>query len=87
MAKLAFKVIFPKTSPIASKTFNLEQTLTIKQVITTIDEQVKSSFSTAKCGFYIPEKNIWLDEEKTLEDYEDVIRQTVCFVFSCSNPI
>jgi len=66
------KVVFPPTSQIASKKFNLDSNLTVKKAIAEIT-QVNCGLTADNSGLFIPSKNFWLEESKTLKDYEELL--------------
>eukprot|EP01118_Nematostelium_gracile_P008214 TRINITY_DN2719_c0_g1_i1.p1 TRINITY_DN2719_c0_g1~~TRINITY_DN2719_c0_g1_i1.p1 ORF type:complete len:122 (-),score=24.41 TRINITY_DN2719_c0_g1_i1:65-430(-) len=78
---LLLKVMFPRTSPIVSKIFNIDASLTVRKVISQIAEHVKSGLSVVNCGLYLPKHGIWLDEEKHLSEYTDLIKTADCVEF------
>jgi len=69
------KVVFPSSSPIATKTFNLDASITVAKAITQIADQVGSSVGVRNPGLYVEEKDLWLDERKLLHDYSDLLKQ------------
>jgi len=66
------KVQFPTSSPIASKTFNLDSSLTVSKALSQIGQQ--SGFDVSSYGLFISSKGTWLDESKTLSDYSDILK-------------
>jgi len=66
------KVQFPNSSPIASKTFNLDSSLTISKALSQIGQQ--TAFDVSSFGLYVPSKGVWLEDHKLLADYQDILK-------------
>ncbi len=86
--KIISLVLYPPTSPIgnallsfaftislASKTFNLDSSLTVRKAIIHMVDQVKSGLSASHAGLFVPERNLWLDENKPLIFYQSLLQQ------------
>jgi hypothetical protein len=76
---LLLKVMFPRTSPIISKIFNIDSSMTVRRITAQIAEHVKSGFSIVNCGLYIPKHGIWLEDDQPLSKYADLIKTAVNF--------
>lgn len=77
---LLVKVMFPRTSPIVSKIFNIDTSLLVSKVISQIAEHVKSGLSLVNCGLFIPKYGVWLEEDKPLSKYVEMIKTAVPIV-------
>jgi len=60
------KVVFPPTSQIASKKFNLDSNLTVKKAIAEIT-QVNCGLTADNSGLFIPSKKLLVRRVKDIE--------------------
>jgi len=66
------KVQFPTSSPIASKTFNLDSSLTVSKALSQIGQQ--TGFDVSSFGLYVPSTGVWLEDHKLLVEFQDILK-------------
>jgi len=67
------KIIFPPTSPIASKTFSFRTSMTVTDAIKEIQSQIGQKTFVGDFGLYVKSKKIWLDDKLPLSKYKDLL--------------
>ena len=80
------KVVFPSTSPIATKTFDFSGSATVGKALQQVKDQTKSTSgaedSDKKFGFYIPSQKTFLDDNTPLSYYSNELKKVVRVISS-----
>jgi uncharacterized protein YegL len=73
------KVVFPSTSPIATKTFDFSGSATVGKALQQVQDQTKSTSvqedPEKKFGFYIPSQKTFLDDNTPLSYYSNELKK------------
>mmetsp|Transcript_14880 Transcript_14880/g.20784 ORF Transcript_14880/g.20784 Transcript_14880/m.20784 type:complete len:131 (-) Transcript_14880:1518-1910(-) len=78
-SNIRVKVIFPTTSPIATKTFDFSGSATVGKALQQVKEQTKATSGAEdadkKFGFYIPSQKTFLDDNTPLSYYSNELKK------------
>ena len=76
---LVLRIKFPQTYPIIYKTVRIDSTMTVKAAVPYIAESVHVPY-TPDIGLFLPDDRMWLDDSKTLNEYQQLTAEGLEYI-------